>query len=110
MMRSILKKQFPLLLIIIMTCCFFKQKGFFSNENSEIIVSDGHGYYAYLPALFIYKDASFSFFYDAQKKHYHNFQMHDFISDFEGKKGNKYFIGTAILLVPFFILAHFFTF
>jgi hypothetical protein len=75
-----------------------------------VIASDGAGYYAYLPATFIYHDLTYHF---AEKnspayKSYPGCDVHLFGNiNFDGKRVNKYFIGTAILQMPFFLAAHF---
>ncbi len=74
------------------------------------IISDGAGYYAYLPATFIYKDLTFQF---AEQKSptyqsYPGCDVHFFGNrNAEGKRVNKYFIGTSILQAPFFLIAYF---
>ena len=72
-------------------------------RSGDIIQWDVVSYYAYLPAIFIYKDLSFDF-------------VKDLPDDFEGTiwpipMSNgihtlKYSIGTAIMILPFFIVAH----
>ncbi len=77
-----------------------------SYRSGGIIQWDVVSYYAYLPAIFIYRDLSFDF-------------VKDLPEDFEGtiwpvptptgKHTLKYSIGTAIMYLPFFIVAHIFT-
>ncbi len=75
----------------------------------SVILSDGVGYYAYLPATFIYNDLTYKFA-ERQSKLYgkypgiviENFGNRTFR---EGKRINKYFIGTAVLQLPFFLTA-----
>lgn len=79
-----------------------------TNRN-YIIGSDGGGYYAYLPALFIYHDMEYKFTQPGQptKLDYpgadHSLFMNRTV---EGKLINKYFIGTAVLEMPFFLTAY----
>jgi hypothetical protein len=42
------------------------------NYWKEIIKSDGKGYYAYLPAIFIYHDLNFGFFDKIEKNEYYD--------------------------------------
>lgn len=82
---------------------------FLSNDSvKNIIYSDGRGYYAYLPALFIYDDGSFEKSYQAEKMYHvgENLQLYLYKNE-EGKRYNKYFPGVAILQLPFFALATF---
>lgn len=74
------------------------------------IISDGAGYYAYLPATFIYHDLTYQF---AEKNSatYQSYPGCDvrFFGNrnFDGKRVNKYFIGTSVLQAPFFLIAYF---
>ena len=72
-----------------------------------ILESDAKGYYAYLPAVFIYKDLNFGFFDHIEKEKY--FQEHIFYDYRSGSNGfitNKYYAGAALAQLPFFIVAH----
>jgi hypothetical protein len=73
--------------------------GFFIN-------ADGKGYYAYLPATFIYHDPNFSFTLAMDKKYYPEGAQADFRREVNGKPTNRYFIGLAVLWLPFFAIAH----
>jgi hypothetical protein len=68
------------------------------------VYMDGRGYYAQLPAYFIYNDPQYKFYTreSALPDDPPNF-MNDLRS---GKKVNKYFAGEAFLLSPFFGVAH----
>lgn len=72
-----------------------------------IIGSDGKGYYAYLPAVFIYDDLNFGFFDKIEKEKYYDGNTY-----FEYRIGagdyiiNKYYCGTAVAQTPFFLTAH----
>lgn len=72
-----------------------------------VLESDAKGYYAYLPATFIYKDLNFGFFDSIEKNKYYdkNF-FYDYRSYHNGKVIDKYYCGTAILEMPFFFAAH----
>lgn len=65
---------------------------------------DQFGYYVYLPAVFIYKDINFEF---VKKIPENNPQIFWPTEVGNGKIVNKYPIGIALLLAPFFFLAHF---
>lgn len=74
----------------------------------EVLKNDARGYYAYLPALFIYKDAGWKFIpstdaiYRPNKEWYFDFTERT--SD--DKVFNKYYLGTAVSQLPFFLIAH----
>lgn len=72
-----------------------------------IVESDGKGYYAYLPAIFIYNDLNFGFFDEIENGRYYNENLfYDYRSSAYGKVINKYYCGTALAELPFFLLAH----
>lgn len=76
------------------------------NEFSYIIRSDGSGYYAYLPSLFIYDDPTFEKAQQAEAKyHQGNVSRNYIFKTRDGAHYNKYFPGLAVLQVPFFLLA-----
>ena len=80
-----------------------------NHENWRLIVdSDGRGYYAYLPAIFIYHDLYFDFVYRQEAKIYNNGSK-EYLYLYSGERGNKYFIGEALLISPFFLVAWFFS-
>lgn len=72
------------------------------------IESDGKGYYAYLPAVFIYNDLHFGFVDEYESTYYpHGFSYVNFLNETEdGGKVNQFFCGVAVLWLPFFLLAH----
>lgn len=78
-------------------------------NRTRVIDSDGAGYYAYLPALFIYHDLEFKFCQEGQpSKVDFSAANHTLFMNrtAEGKLINKYFIGTAIAELPFFLVAY----
>jgi len=69
---------------------------------------DGNGYYAYLPAIFIYHDLHFGFFDKiAEQEGYQNMK-YDYRYEYRGHTVNKYFAGTALAQLPFFLTAYFY--
>ncbi len=74
--------------------------------NGKFITGDGQGYYAYLPALFIYHDPQFSFSMDMQEKYYGKEHVADFRKKIGDRYVDKYFSGVSLLWIPFFLLAH----
>ena len=74
---------------------------------NEVLEYDIAGYYAYLPATFIYKDLQFSFYDKILEEDTSGEEKGDFRqSSVDDKIVNKYFVGTAILQLPFFAVAH----
>ncbi|HTL80812.1 MAG TPA: hypothetical protein VL651_03860 [Bacteroidia bacterium] len=70
----------------------------------NVIISDGKGYYGYLPAVFIYHDLNFQFFDTIENKYYEGGTKYDYRSFANGKHIDKYFCGEAVLQSPFFIM------
>lgn len=98
--------------LIISLVCFWHMFAVRLNGDSwkYVIVSDGAGYYAYLPATFIYHDLTYQFAEEnaATYRSYPGCDVHFFGNkSMEGKRVNKYFIGTSILQAPFFLTAYF---
>jgi hypothetical protein len=74
-----------------------------------MLEADAKGYYAYLPAIFIYGDLNFGFFDKIEKEKYYNENLYyDYRtgSNTNGKVIDKYYCGTAIAELPFFLIAH----
>jgi hypothetical protein len=84
--------------------------GFKAPEKTwdRVINSDGKGYYAYLPAIFIYHDLQFRFVEQYESEYYpSNRSVFKEFRHPDGKRMvNKYFPGLAILWLPFFLFAH----
>ena len=72
------------------------------NRWKSIIENDAKAYYAYLPAVFIYHDLNFSFFGEVEQEYFPD-TWFDYRKDIGGKKINKYYCGTAIAEMPFFL-------
>lgn len=92
------------MLIITINLSFGKEKW------RGVLESDAKGYFAYLPAVFIYHDLNFGFFEHIEKDKY--YQEHIYF-DYRGlntKSVNKYYAGTALAQAPFFLSAHLITY
>ena len=74
--------------------------------NAPPIRSDGHGYYMYLPAFFIYHDPRMTFLDEIDDVG--SFSTTYFQSN-TGAMVDKYTMGTALLQLPFFLVAHLIT-
>ena len=76
--------------------------------QSGMIMSDGKGYYAYLPAIFIYHDLQFHFFEKIEKETYYSENhYYEYRFTLDNNVVNKYYAGTALAMMPFFLLGHF---
>jgi len=74
----------------------------------RVINSDGKGYYAYLPAMFIYHDWQFNFLDQYENQYYppDRSVYKEFRNAAGERKVNKYFPGLAIVFLPFFLFGH----
>lgn len=98
------KWTIPLLLLV---CIWTSSNVNWGKERWKyVILSDGKGYYAYLPAALIYHDWNFGFFDTIEKKYYDEHTKYDYRSGYEGKAIDKYFCGVAVLQLPFFLTGH----
>jgi hypothetical protein len=72
-----------------------------------LIQAEGLGYYSYLPAAWIYQDADYEFAKKLGHQYYGRDIRNDFLNQAGEDKVNKYFPGVSLLLLPFFLIAHF---
>jgi hypothetical protein len=78
----------------------------------RFIAGDGFGYYAYLPAKFIYADTNYEFkwFNKVYDKYYavktNSSADENFLVKYKDRKINKYYQGLSLLWLPFFAIAH----
>ncbi len=77
-----------------------------SKQEDKVISGDGKGYYAYLPATFIYQDFDYDFADYYEAKYYGNKDFDHFAKTINGNRVNKYNSGLAVLQLPFFLLGH----
>ncbi|OFZ65866.1 MAG: hypothetical protein A3D92_24625, partial [Bacteroidetes bacterium RIFCSPHIGHO2_02_FULL_44_7] len=76
----------------------------------KVIRSDASGYYAYLPALFVFNDPSFSAAEQAEQINNESRPGNLYLYvDEHGERYNKYFPGIAVLQAPFFAIGHLFS-
>lgn len=72
-----------------------------------VMQADSKGYYAYLPAIFIHHDPNIGFFDRIERETYYNPDLfYDYRSAHNGRHIPKYFMGTAVVQAPFFLVAH----
>lgn len=102
--KSQLKNPFFWFLVLFVCYGVYKNASINGYQNKTII-SDGRGYYAYLPAIFLYNDPTFSKSLEAEKKQINseNFSQYYLFKNKEGKYYDKYFPGVAVMQLPFFL-------
>jgi MFS family permease len=93
-------------LIVVISTWYSSNIHWGKQQWKYIIMSDGKGYYAYLPAIFIYDDLNFGFHDTIEKKYYDEHSKYDYRSKAHGKLLDKYFSGVALLQSPFFLAGH----
>ena len=102
-LQSQSKFQWLFLLLVCAFSILYLQR---KNGLSNVISSDGSGYYAYLPALFIYHEKHFEKTAEVERNvRKLELQQHYLIFDKQGNKYNKCFPGIAALQTPFFLLS-----
>lgn len=99
--------KIALLLIAVMTIVFTYKNRVIENKWQKAVDSDGRGYYAYLPAVFIYQDWDWNFIFENEKKLYPNTPhvAGDYLNNVDQDLVNRYFAGISLLMLPFFLLA-----
>lgn len=101
-------KKIIIFIVVILTFFMFKIRWFDGDGERwrTIVETDGKGYYAYLPAIFLYHDLQYDFIVEAEASIYGiGGAQKRLLSN--GQPGNKYFVGVAVLLTPFFLIAWF---
>lgn len=105
MKRLIFNNKLPILIVLLLFTIHWTEKDIF-NPWQRPIAGDAQGYYAYLPALFIYQDLEYEFLEEVNPKYYAPGHAKDFVFESNGEKVNKTFPGISVLYAPFFFAAH----
>lgn len=103
-MKLIHKYILPLILAVTVLVTSNIQWG--GDKWKDIMETDGRGYYAYLPAFFIYQDPCFAFYDTVEKKLCDPELCYDYRRSSGNGSANKFFSGTALAMMPFFLAAH----
>ncbi|MCB2208418.1 MAG: hypothetical protein KQH67_08970 [Bacteroidetes bacterium] len=100
-------KLFYGLLISLLLVSFIITNFIGPNKYRKVIIDgDGSGLYAYLPALFIYKSIDFTPVFEFEKSRRAPDYMGHYFHKSDDILVNKYTSGTALLQLPFFLLAY----
>lgn len=113
MFKSFLKNTPLIVLVLTFVIYVFTASNiqWSSKKANGILEADARGYYAYLPATFIYQDLNFGFYEAIEKgKYFNKNYSYDYLRKHNGFTINKYYAGTAIAMFPFFLIAHFLSF
>lgn len=93
-----------LLTFVVLSLCVWHMR-WKEGQWKDIISSDARGYYAYLPAVFIYHDLQYTAIIEMEQKVFGNSAV-NYLKEVEGGNLNQYFAGETVLLSPFFFMAH----
>jgi hypothetical protein len=94
-------------LIFIIVLWVTVNTSFKKDYKTGVLEADAKGYYAYLPAVFIYHDLNFGFFNQIERMKYYNPNLYyEYHREHNKKTIDKYYVGTAICLLPFFLAGH----
>jgi hypothetical protein len=74
-------------------------------DAKKTIDGDGSGYYAYLTTVLHYKTTDFAEVFNYEKSRRGLDYMGHYFHEYNGKIVNKYYMGTALLILPFYLLA-----
>ncbi len=101
--KPIRTSYYVILLIVILINVF----SHIWTKGEGVIKSDVKGYYAYLPATFIYHDLQFNFLFDENNPYKDEQKNNVWVNQTEdGKKIIQYTTGLALCYSPFFFIAH----
>ena len=108
-----MKHQRYIILIIGILFCISVFFNDWDNPYRRPIIGDAKGYYAYLPAVFIYNDFEFSFIDKIEKRYYPkdgSLSKNFLVAQPNGSFVNKCFPGVSIFYLPFFLIAYLLSF
>ncbi|MEI6509011.1 MAG: hypothetical protein WCO54_11055 [Bacteroidota bacterium] len=91
---------------ILLITLFVLLQTFYFKTAEKTINADGVCYYEYLPSVLLYHDLGKSPKTEPATNDEYRSHRNDFLIDYHGKTLNKYSVGTAILISPFFTIAH----
>ncbi len=105
-----MKNNGHIFIIGIVLFLWLVQNNKWNDDYRRPIIGDAKGYYAYLPALFIYQNFSYEFIDGIESNYYpaDGSLSKDFLVEQpNGTKVNKCFPGASLFYLPFFLLAFF---
>lgn len=101
-------KRLYLLLTLVVLVVVTSNINWGKEKWKRALESDANGYYAYNPALFIYHDPQFKFLKTVNKEKGQERLFYDYRIRYQDSLFiNKYYVGTSLLQMPFFLTAHF---
>jgi len=108
-MKKIIYKYY-IFIIVLLLLGYTARINWSNGQWENVLESDAKGYYAYLPAIFIYDDLNFGFYKEVEVENaYDSTLIYDYRAYYDGHFINKYYVGESILISPFFLTAHLFS-
>lgn len=105
-LKNINFSNISIFLIILIMIVVSSNMNWGKDHWKRTLSADAKGYYAYLPAIFIYHDLNFGFFEEIEEEKYFNKNLYyDYRAYWNEKTISKYYCGTAVAQLPFFLLA-----
>ena len=104
-MEILIRKYGVALIILFFAFKAYEQYHAIGPKN-QVLRADGKGYYAYLPAVFVYHDNQMDFLHYYEAKYNLPEDYAEFRAKQNGRYLDKYYAGLAILQIPFFLIAH----
>ncbi len=105
MVKFFYKIYIPLIILLLLG--YTAKVNWGNGQWQNVLEADAKGYYAYLPAVFVYHDLNFGFYQKAEVENATDPNLvYDYRATYNGHIINKYFVGEAVLLAPFYGLAH----
>ena len=105
-MSSLKLSRLALFLVVVIGFVVSSNLHWGKDHWKQVLKVDARGYYAHLPAIFIYQDLQFNFFEELEMKTYLTPGVtYEYRTKTPEGTVNRYFSGTAILQAPFFLVA-----
>jgi len=105
MVKLFYKIYIPLIILLLLG--YTAKVNWGNGQWQNVLEADAKGYYAYLPAVFVYHDLNFGFYQKAEVENAADPNLvYDYRATYNGYIINKYFVGEALLLAPFYELVH----
>lgn len=93
-----------LVLLVLIGLLAFASTTRWQSLDKPLVMTDGQGYHAYLPAVFIYQDLQFHFVDSINETYYLPEKRAVFVMPYKTGNVNKYYAGTALVQTPFFVV------
>lgn len=105
-MSSMKWSKLALILVVVIGFIVSTNLHWGKDHWTQVLKVDARGYHAHLPAIFIYHDLQFDFFEELEMKTYFRPNItYEYRTHTPTGTVNRYFVGTAVLQAPFFLIA-----